>query len=135
LLTRLGEQKPHGPQSVSTRQLLPVAHAFGVESDAEARHAHGSLAGQSESLAHVSYVHELEHAKGPPKQRPFVPCVHFESSRHVRKPPSGGHAPADVQPGPRAAGPSEPAVRWLIGIRGSHASPAAPASAAPAAAS
>jgi hypothetical protein len=53
-LTGVGEQKPHGPQSASTRQLLPARHEFATLSDADARHAHGWLAGQSESLKHSS---------------------------------------------------------------------------------
>jgi hypothetical protein len=53
-LTGVGEQKPHGPQSASTRQLLPVRHEFAAPSDADALHAQGWLVGQSESLKQAS---------------------------------------------------------------------------------
>jgi hypothetical protein len=53
-LTRLGEQKPPGPQSASTRQLLAVAQALGPESPLDGRQAHGTLPAQSESLVHSS---------------------------------------------------------------------------------
>ena len=50
----LGEQKPLGPQSASTRQLLPAAQKLVSKLDAELRHSHGWPPGQSESLKHVS---------------------------------------------------------------------------------
>jgi hypothetical protein len=53
-LTGVGEQKPHGPQSASMRQLLPVRHEFAALSDVDARQAQGWLAGQSESLKQPS---------------------------------------------------------------------------------
>jgi hypothetical protein len=54
LLTRLGEQKPPGPQSASTRQLLAVAQVLGPESVLDDRQAQGTLPAQSESLAQSS---------------------------------------------------------------------------------
>jgi len=49
LLLWLGEQKPHGPQSESVRQSLPVAHRFGAVSVGDGRHTHATLPAQSES--------------------------------------------------------------------------------------
>jgi hypothetical protein len=54
LPTRLGEQKPPGPQSASTRQLLSVAQAFGAVSELDERHAHGTPPVQSESCLQPS---------------------------------------------------------------------------------
>lgn len=51
---RLGEQKPPGLQSASTRQLLSVAHAFAVVSELDDLQAHGALPVQSESPVHWS---------------------------------------------------------------------------------
>jgi hypothetical protein len=51
---RLGEQKPPGLQSESTRQLLSVAQVFAVVSELDDRQAHGALPVQSESPAHWS---------------------------------------------------------------------------------
>jgi hypothetical protein len=50
----VGEQKPPGPQSASTAQSLPVRQTLAPLSVAEGRHAHGTCAGQFESLKHVS---------------------------------------------------------------------------------
>jgi hypothetical protein len=55
---RLGEQKPPGPQSASTRQLLSVAQVFACVSELEDRQAQGALPAQSESLVQSSYEHE-----------------------------------------------------------------------------
>ena len=61
--TRLGEQKPPGPQFESTTQLLVVKHQLGALLELEGRHSQ-CPASQSESLKHWSYVHT--ETAGPP---------------------------------------------------------------------
>jgi len=51
---RLGEQNRPGPQSASTRQLLPLAQMFAAVSEFEERQAQGALPVQSESMVHSS---------------------------------------------------------------------------------
>jgi hypothetical protein len=50
----LGEQKPPGPQSASTRQLLPDSQVFAAVSALDDRHTQGALPVQSESAEHSS---------------------------------------------------------------------------------
>jgi hypothetical protein len=52
--TRLGEQKPAGPQFESTRQLLAVSHRLAIVLALVGRHSHGLLSAQSASLVQVS---------------------------------------------------------------------------------
>ncbi len=111
LATRLGEQKPPGPQSASTRQLLAVAQVLAAESVAADRHAHGALLGQSESPEHSSYEQWRLHARPMPvRQRPFVPAVHVLSPAQAAG--RGVFAPQTaVLPAPRSDGQLAPSTR------------------------
>jgi hypothetical protein len=119
----LGEQIPWGPQSESTRHVLPVTQTLADVSMAEARHAQGTPAGQSESMVHSSY----EQPSVPPqgsgeiarRQRPLTPDVQSESCVHD---PASEHASADDAA--RAWGHAVPASR-CGGSDGTAASAAA----------
>jgi hypothetical protein len=53
----LGEQYPSGPQSESTRQLLPVRQTLLALLALEVRHSQGTPPSQSGSPKHSSYEH------------------------------------------------------------------------------
>ena len=132
-LTTLGEQKPSGPQSASTAQLLAVTHTLAAKSAADARQTHGTLLGQSASVLHASYEQTLMQAKRALRQRPFVPAVQSESCQQVgdNPPPSGAHPSSLGKPGPRSVGQAALIGRWCSGARFVFASPLPPSENAP----
>lgn len=112
----LGEQYPPGPQSASTRHVLPRRQKFASRDDADGRHSHGSCAGHCESSKHSSYVHDGSGC-GPPtptgSQRPFLPAVQSQSFPHPTIPPASD-GPVHIPPA-RCAGQVESEGRWLTG--------------------